>query len=494
MKKKRHARGRAPLRRIIRRTMYSFLTKNWRLTICLAVVAGLVCSLLYVGMDYYENYTAAWASISIVYPNISNGTYPDGSRFTLYSLANEENVSAVLDEMQAEGKYTEFSTEDLMQCIRVTAVVASGIKETVTSMQTAGNNYSYFASEYELDFVQPRVKDAPLKEQLQEENYSAEFLERLIALDAAQLEHMYGGVDSFRAVLDYQLPAQLDYSEWVTFYASNTRVVRNYLQYLNKNAGNFRSETTGKSIADLKSLFATMGTTRLDEIDNYIQNSGLAIDRESLINKITVQIEDDALKYKKQLDRVEANGYAKEEYDHTFTENLIVVATSDDYGLYQARPKTVFDTVVNQYNDALIASIELKASIEEKEKDLLLYTQAEESAEDYQRMNKKCEELIATYEADYASLCDTAYTTVVEFLNDRNNGYMDSMVMEKKLFSISLLVKAGIMFAVGGMVVVMTSLVITPLFNMLSIKSRHRKMRRIHASQRKRYEEGGSVQ
>lgn len=495
MKRKKHVKHGAPrIKRVVRRTMYSFLTNNWRLTISLAVVAGLICSLLFVGVSYYNNYTAAWASISIVYPRISEGTYPDGSRFTLYSLATEDNVRTVLEQMQAEGKYTSFTTEDLMQCIRVTAVVESGVKETVTSMQTEGNNYSYFASEYELSFTQPRVKESPLKEQFQEENYSAEFLERLIELDQSQLEHLYGGLDSFEAVMDNALPEQLDYSEWVTFYGSNTRAVRNYLTYLNRNAGNFRSSSTGKTITDLKNLFATMGTTRLDEINNYIQNSGLAIDRESLINKITVQIENDTLKYKKQLDEVEANGYAKDEYDHTFTENLIVVATSDEYGLYQARPKTVFDTVVNQYNDALIASIELDASIEQKEKDLSLYTQAQESAADYKRMNEKCVELIESYESDYAELCKTALTTVQEFLGIRNNGYMDSMVEESKLFGFGLIVKAGIMFAVGAMVIVMTSLVLAPLFNMLSIRRRHRKMRRIHASQRKKYKEGGSVQ
>lgn len=458
------------------------------------MAVGLICSLIYVGVTYYDNYTAAWASISIVYPEIANGTYPDGSRFTLYSLAKEENVNAVLDEMHSEGKYSDFTTEDLMRCIRVTAVVDNGVKDTVTSMQSQGNNYSYFASEYELEFIQPREKNSPLLNRFFEENHSAEFLSRLIELDLSQLEHSYGGMDSFKAVMDNRLPDQLDYSEWVVFYSSNIRAVRSYLQYLNNNAGNYRSKATGKTIGDLKDLFATMGTKRLEEIDNYIQNSGLAIDRESLINKITVQIENETLKYKKQLDRVEANGYAKDKYDHTFTENLIVVATSEDYGLYQARPKTVFDTVVNQYNDALIYSIELNASIQDKKKDLLLYRQAVESAEDYKRMNTKCLDLIEVYESDYSELCEMAYETVKEFLDTQNNAYMDSMVKGKKILSLSLMIKAGIMFAVGGMVVVMSSLVAAPIVNMMSIRNRRRMIKSIHASQIINYKEDGSEQ
>ena len=483
-------RGTPKMKRIIRRTTYSFLTHNWRLTLCLAVIAGLICSMLYVGVNYYNSYTTSWASVSIVYPKIANGTYPDGSRFTLYSLANEENVSAVLDQMHAEGKYRDFDTEDMMRGIRVTAVTDSGIEETVTNMQSEGNNYSYFASEYELEFVQPRVESAPLYKQLQEDNFSAEFLQRLIALDASQLEYAYGGLDSFKAVMNAELPEQLDYSEWVVFYGSQTRAVRNYLVYLSASAGNFRSASTGKNLEDLKDLFATMSTQRLDEISNYIQNSGLAIDRESLINKITVQIENETLNYKKQMDSVEANGYAKDEYDHTFTENLIVVATSDEYGLYQARPKTVFDTVVNQYNDALIASIELNASIQDKKKDLLLYEQAEESADDYQRMNAKCVELIETYESDYDALCKMAYATVKEYLETQNNSYMNYEIKERKVLDPSLMVKAVIVFILGCMVIVMTSLITAPVLNSMYVNRRRRKMKSIHDKHSKDHKEG----
>lgn len=474
------------IKHLLQKTSYSLMAKNWRNTLLLAAAIGLLCSLVYIARNYYENYTSAWASISIVYPEIANGTYPDGSRFTLYSLANEDNVSAVLEQMQAEGKYTSFTSEDLMRGIRASAIVDSGVKETVTSMQSEGNNYSYFASEYELYFTQPRDKQNFILAQLFEENHSAEFLTRLIQLDKEQLQQIYGGLASFQSILNAQPPEQLDYPEWIVYYSSSTRVIKNYLLSLNRSAGNYHAPGTGKSVSDLINLFNTMGGERLDEIDNYIQNSGLAVDRESLINKLTVQIENETLKYSKALDKAEINGYAKDEYDHTFTENLIIVATSEDYGLYQARPKTVFDTVVNQYNDALISSIEYAASIKDMKDDLALYQSADEDSADYRRMDRKCRELIEAYEADYAALCATAQMTVEQYLEYHNNDYMDAFVKESHVFGLGFLIKAGAMFAVGGLVVIMGSVILSPLRDALSIERRRRQMRRIHQQARRR--------
>ena len=165
----RDARKSKDLKRLIRKTGYSIAANNWRGALALAIVFGLLCSLAYAGIEYYGNYTASEASISVVYPEIADGTFPDGSRFTLYSLAGEDNIAAVLAQMQAEGKYTAFTTEELVRSVHARAIMDKKLKETVTSMQSAGNAYSYFASEYVIDFAQPREKGRTLVEQLQEE-------------------------------------------------------------------------------------------------------------------------------------------------------------------------------------------------------------------------------------------------------------------------------------------------------------------------------------
>lgn len=468
------------LKRLIRKTGYSIVANNWRGALALAIVFGLLCSLVYVGKEYYDNYTSSEASISVVYPEIADGTYPDGSRFTLYSLASEDNIAAVLAQMQAEGKYTAFTTEELVRSISAKAIMDSSLKETVTSMQSAGNAYSYFASEYEIDFVQPREKGHTLDEQLHEEDYSDEFLRRLIGLDVQEIERAYGGIDSFSAILAKEPPEELDYTEWLDYYSTHNRTIRSYLKSLSRKAGDYHSPETGKSIGDLLELFEAMGSERLDEIDNYIQNSGIAKDRESLINKLSVQIENLTLKYNKALDKAKTNGYARDEYDHTFTENLIIVATSDDYGLYQARPKTVFDTVVNQFNDALISSIEYNTQIKDKQSDLLMYQKADANSAELSRLDAKCRALMTAYEEDQRALCEITRATVDQFLSYYNNGYLAYEVNRKPVIRLSLVMKAAFIFVMGVLVIMMLTVIATPLQDVLSISMRRRKMRRIH--------------
>ena len=492
----RDARKSKDLKRLIRKTGYSIAANNWRGALALAIVFGLLCSLAYAGIEYYGNYTASEASISVVYPEIADGTFPDGSRFTLYSLAGEDNIAAVLAQMQAEGKYTAFTTEELVRSVHARAIMDKELKETVTSMQSAGNAYSYFASEYEIDFAQPREKGRTLVEQLQEEDYSDEFLRRLIELDVQQIERIYGGVDSFAAILAMSPPEELDYTEWLDYYRTHNSTIRNYLNSLNRKARDYHSPETGKSVGDLLELFDAMSGERLAEIDNYIQNSGIALDRESMINKLTVQIEDLTLKYNKDLDKAKNNGYARDEYDHTFTENLIIVATSDDNGLYQARPKTVFDTVVNQFNDAMNSSIEYSTTIKDKQRDLLMYQQADANSAEFQRMDEKCRSLMAAYEEDQRALCELTRTTVEQFLSYYNNGYLSYEVERKPVISLSLVIKAAFIFVMGALVIVMLTVVASPLRDVLAISARRRKMRRIHkraSKQERRLQKRGDM-
>src|SRR5699024_12261872 len=91
-------------------------------------------------------------------------------------------------------------------------------------------------------------------------------------------------------------PDTLDYDEWATTFDANNRAIRSFLRNINQSAGNFHSDTTGKTIGDLIGMFTTMGEERLTEISNYIKNSGLTRDRESFLNKLNVRIENAALR------------------------------------------------------------------------------------------------------------------------------------------------------------------------------------------------------
>ena len=461
-----------------KRTGYSLLARSWKGTVAAAIAFGLLCGLVFTGYNYYQDYTAASATVSVVYPEIADGTYPDGSRFTMYSFADEQAVSAVLEQMQAEGKYQAFTAEELMQGITVTAVADTAVGETVTSMQSEGNNYSYYSSEYRIQFTQPRQGQGFSLDQFTEEDHSADFLQRLIQYKQAEISQLYGGYTGFEGLSTADVPDTLDYDEWVTSFGANNRAIRGFLRDINQSAGNFHSPTTGNTISDLVGLFTTMGEERLEEIANYIKNSGLTKDRESFLNKLNVEIENTTLDYNKAVGAVEINRYAMDTYDHTFTENLLIVATSDGTGLYQARPKTVFDTVVDQYNDANNRSIEYASSLRDMQEDLAIYQQIDEASAEYQRLVERCDQLIAAYEADYQALCETAQATLADYLAFRNNGYLNYKVEPNQLFSTGFLLRIALVCLTGALVVVMLRVVFAPLGDRRELRRRRRELQR----------------
>ena len=57
--------------------------RNVRQSVLVTLVLLLLCGLVFTGYNYYQDYTAASATVSVVYPEIADGTYPDGSRFTI---------------------------------------------------------------------------------------------------------------------------------------------------------------------------------------------------------------------------------------------------------------------------------------------------------------------------------------------------------------------------------------------------------------------------
>lgn len=154
------------------------------------------------------------------------------------------------------------------------------------------------------------------------------------------------------------------------------------------------------------------------------------------------------------------------------------MATSDGTGLYQARPKTVFDTVVDQYNDANNRSIEYASSLRDMQEDLAIYQQIDEASAEYQRLVERCDQLIAAYEADYQALCETAQATLADYLAFRNNGYLNYKVEPNQLFSTGFLLRIALVCLTGALVVVMLRVVFAPLGDRRELRRRRRELQR----------------
>ena len=137
-------------------------------------------------------------------------------------------------------------------------------------------------------------------------------------------------------------------------------------------------------------------------------------------------------------------------YDHTFTENLINVVRDENQGLYQARPKTAFDTIVEQKHDADEMTAQYSSDIILLNQEIWRAQSMSQSTEEYTRLSALCDGYLSELKTEYDALTDKAVSVVEEYYNDINEGYMTASVTHREIFDLDLFVGSGLAFALGA--------------------------------------------
>ena len=119
------------------------------------IIFGIIAALGYFVRYAYIRFSASGAEVVLTYPEIAQSRYPDGKRFTYYDFISDENVGKALEIMQDNGKYTNFTVDDLKDCFYLYSQLEDSAGATVSSARSEGNDFSYVANEYKITFVQP---------------------------------------------------------------------------------------------------------------------------------------------------------------------------------------------------------------------------------------------------------------------------------------------------------------------------------------------------
>ena len=270
-----------------------------------------------------------------------------------------------------------------------------------------------------------------------------------------------------------------DYSEKVSIYKTKINNIIAYLKHLENQQSNFVSKKSGLTLNDLRGKYSFLISNSLDGINNFVESSGLSKDMQQMSNKINVNIENNRLKYNKADSMVYVNAFAMENYDQTFTENLINVIQNKDYGLYQARPKTAFDTVSRQKHaaDESVSEYETKINIFTKE--LGIYQNVVTTPEEHARLSEKCNGLMDSFQKEYTSLTETAKEVIGEYYNSTNESYITAKITHKGLISKKLIVNMGIAFVLGAALAFVAAVFVTSISDMLRVRRKKELIRSI---------------
>lgn len=436
---------------IFKRIFYKSRINKFKTITKWMVVFGVLAVVAYFFKYAYVEYAVSRAHIILNYPEIAQSKYPDGSRFTYYDFISEENLTETLEIMQSKGKYKNFTVDDLRGKFYIYSYLDGSAGASVSSARSEGNDFSYVANEYKITFVQPHdYKADNFKDIVLGTDLSSEFLEVLVEVNRKNIAELSGGIEAFKIVSEPIDTTNYDYSEEVNVYKNKINNVISYLKYLEKQKPDFVSKKHNLTLRDVRGKYSFLISNSLDGIYNFVESSGISKDISQASNKINVNIENYGLKRNKAGSKSYVNTYAMQNYDQTFTENLINVIQNDDYGLYQARPKTAFDTVsVGKHtSDENVAEYETKLNIFGKE--LAIYQNVVTTPDEYARLTAKCDELIVNFEKEYLELTEVAREVVTDYYNKSNENYITAKITKKGLLSKNFIIKSGISFILGA--------------------------------------------
>jgi len=415
------------------------------------IAAGLLLSTAYFFKTVYLEYAAARAEIVLNFPQIAQSKYPDGSRFTYYDFIDDKNLEEALKVMKKQGKYENFTPEDVRRCFFLYSDLESSAGASVSVARSSGDDFSYVANEYKITFIQPHdYKNKNILRRIFAKNYSEDFLKALIEVNRKRIAEEKGGIEGFKILTDVNDEGNYDYSEELGVYKTKIGAIKSYLSALDKKEPDFMSERHGLSLLDLRKKYDFLITNNLDGISDFVESSGLSRDVSQASNKLRVNISNAGLKFNKNFDRAEINDYAMKNYDQTFTENLINVVQNDEYGLYQARPKTAFDMVTLQKHEAEENIAYYSSKINEYNKDLAIFGTLTQTPEELARLTNKCDSLMDKFKEEYNSLTKLAHEIVAEYHNEVNESFILAKVKPRKLIRKQLIIKLAAIFMIGG--------------------------------------------
>ena len=468
--------------KLFKKTDYRVYTKGFGKIIKLMLIGGIIVAAVY-GIRYqYAEYAVSKAYISLVYPQIASGEYPDGSRFTPYDLVGRERVEEALQIMQEQGKYENFTVEELCGRLYVSSDSEAPVKSGGAAEPTQGGDDSRAADKYQITFVQPHdYKNGNILRKFISKNYSDEFLNELMNINKKYIQEYSGGSGSFSAMADMSGIDSYDYAEKLAVYKTKLSSIMSYLTNLDDTSAGFVSGTTEKKFQDLIDRFRELYSQQLEPMTSLVESAGLTSDLEMMTNQLNMSIESNQWKLNELNDQVNINEYAKNTYDRTFTEKLIAALKDRETGLDQVRPETTFDHIVEQYDKAGSKAAEYQIKLNQLYAQRDYYGAVMTQTPEYAQLSETCSTLQKQFETDYLALCKEAESMVSEYDSASEEGYLTVRVTKKEKLPPKFLMWLGGSFLMGMALVFIVYVCISSLKHAYRIKKKNELLRQLRS-------------
>lgn len=219
------------------------------------LLAALLVMAFYCISAYGSVGDSSTAYLALNYEKASKGLYPNGTRFNMYDIINEDIASDAIYLAGLEGEITPL---ELKECLSVEPRYTRSVYE------------EYIGTEYVISLsLDKRLSHIDAKNLLMMvcKAYSCKFEDSFITND------MLSG---------YQLPdtADYDYPQISQLLTTRISLVNDFLSRRNRENGTFRSDTTNETFASLMAQLGNLQNVLLEKYKAFITEKGLSKDYE----------------------------------------------------------------------------------------------------------------------------------------------------------------------------------------------------------------------
>lgn len=415
------------------------------------IIGTCICALVLLAFSCIFQDKTYQIRVSYVYRGSENGLYPDGHRLLRDDLIDIDRINEALEAMRSKGWYEDISAEKIQKNLSVREFLTNPVQDRVQTLRAQGEAYTYYNNEFIITFTQPvslHLKDSSDFFGFFRDDRSKEFVDELVKAVLLDFSESHTEGDIFTNFANYMQIGDADYSKIVDAYNDKVDLCVNYLYKKNATDSTFVSDTTGLSFDDLIIAYQSLKDVQISRLDKFASSGKVTRSLDELINQFEVDIENQNLVEKKKLDESSLAKNAMLEYDHTFSENIIIVSVNEENGLYQARPKTAYDTVTQRSLDAGVAASLAKNAADNKEQLITEYSASMSSGNASAKV-AEAEELVADVYAEYDRLCQLSSQTIRDYQNEIYNNYIKTTAVDNSSEMLMWAIKLCIFLVLG---------------------------------------------
>ena len=322
-------------------TIYRLFKKKYFLFILLIVMLFAV-----MGEGYHFLILSNMKSmtVSLNYPGAEQGLNPDGSRFNISEMSDDE----ILNEAKKGLKIENTDNEKIKSRIFITTKFSQKAMENVVSDIRGGMRGSYVPTTYYIYYSQ-KNKFAV--------NETYEFLQALATGYEKYFTKKHAENNSILRFSsdDYDF-SSYDYSEiYTVLYNKADEMLNLVIDHRNENRS-FRSEDN-LNFDTVRDELSNFKNVKLEKFYSYVIQNSISKDRPGVMNKLEYLKEKSSVDYEKMSDKSEIEKKALNMYDPKITAIAFVPSVDNTNSYYMSRTKTGIDDLAkNSYESGMDAA------------------------------------------------------------------------------------------------------------------------------------------